>query len=205
MKKTLIVAGLLAGLSLSGASFAQDATPWVVRFGAHTVDPKSDNGSLAGGTLAARVNSDTKPTFSVEYMFNRNLGLWVQAAWPFEHEIKLNGVKAGTTKQLPPTITLNWHFMPDSAISPFLGAGLNMTHFFSTRTYGPLAGASLKVDNSYGLAAHAGVDFRLSERWLATADLYWIDIQPDVKVNGAKVGTVKIDPLVYGLSLGYRF
>lgn len=72
-------------------------------------------------------------------------------------------------------------------------------------TYGPLAGASLKVDNSYGLAAHAGVDFRLGERWLATADLYWIDIQPDVKVNGGKVGTVKIDPLVYGLSLGYRF
>ena len=75
MKKALITTVLLAGLSLSGAGFAQVATPWVVRFGAHTVDPKSNNGSLAGGTLAARVSSDTKPTFSVEYMFNKNLGL----------------------------------------------------------------------------------------------------------------------------------
>jgi len=33
----------------SGASFAQDATPWLLRFGAHTVDPKSNNGTLANG------------------------------------------------------------------------------------------------------------------------------------------------------------
>ena len=27
----------------------------------------------------------------------------------------------------------------------------------------------------------------------------------DVHVNGVKVGTAKVDPLVYGLSFGYRF
>jgi outer membrane protein len=52
---------------------------------------------------------------------------------------------------------------------------------------------------------HAGVDIRLSDRWLFTADLRWIDIETDARVNGAKVGTVKIDPWVYGIALGYRF
>lgn len=205
MKKTLIAAALVAGLGLSSVVAAQDATPWVLRFGVHNVDPKSNSGTLAGGALSAKVGSDAKPTISIEYMFNKNVGLWVQGALPFEHEIKLNGVKAATVKQLPPTVSVNYHFMPDSSVSPFVGVGVNMTTFFSTHTYGPLAGTSLKVDDSFGLAAHAGVDFRINPSWLVTADLYWINIEPDVKVNGSKVGSVKIDPLVYGLSVGYRF
>lgn len=205
MKNTLIAALIVAGLGISGVAVAQDAAPWILRFGVHNVDPTSNNGTLAGGALTTKVQSDAKPTISIEYMFSRNVGLWVQGAVPFEHEIELNGVKAATVKQLPPTVSVNYHFMPEGSVSPFVGVGVNMTTFFSTRTYGPLAGANLTVDDSFGLAAHAGVDFRINEAWLVTADLYWINIEPDVKVNGSKVGSVKIDPLVYGLSVGYRF
>jgi len=36
-------------------------------------------------------------------------------------------------------------------------------------------------------------------------DARWMGISPDVKVNGAKVGSVDIDPFVYGVAVGYRF
>jgi len=61
------------------------------------------------------------------------------------------------------------------------------------------------LGKSWGAAAHAGLDFTLSERWLMSVDLRWMDIDTEARVNGAKVGTVNIDPLAYGLAVGYRF
>jgi outer membrane protein len=196
----LITAALAVG-ALSNAHATDD--PWVLRFGAHVVNPKSDNGQLAG--MKASISSDTKPTVSVEYLLTPSLGVELLAAVPFKHDVRLDGVTAASTKQLPPTLGVNYHFMPDATVSPFIGAGLNYTYFFSTKGQGPLQGAHVKIDNSWGAAAHAGIDVQLSPKWLLTADLRWIGISGDVRVNGVKVGTAKVDPLVYGLSFGYRF
>jgi outer membrane protein len=196
----LITAALAVG-AVSNAHATDD--PWVLRFGAHVVNPKSDNGQLAG--MKASINSDTKPTVSVEYLLTPSLGVELLAAVPFKHDVRLDGVTAASTKQLPPTLGVNYHFMPDATVSPFIGAGLNYTYFFSTKGQGPLQGAHVKIDNSWGAAAHAGIDVQLSPKWLLTADLRWIGISGDVRVNGVKVGTAKVDPLVYGLSFGYRF
>lgn len=197
----LLIAAALAAASVSTAR-ADDGN-WVVRFGAHVVDPASDNGHLAG--MKASIGSSTRPTGSIEYLFTPNWGVEALAALPFEHEVKLDGQKAARTKQLPPVIGVNYHFMPDAQVSPFVGAGLNYTDFFDTKGRGLLQGAQVKIDDSWGAAAHAGVDVRLSPRWLFTADVRWIDIRGDVHVNGANAGTAKVDPWVYGLSFGYRF
>jgi outer membrane protein len=197
---------LLAGTLVAGmapVAHAADTGSWVVHFGAHVVDPKSDNGQLAG--MKASIGSDTQPTISAEYFFTPSLSAEVLAALPFKHTIRLDGQKVATTKQLPPTIGINYHFMPDAKISPFVGAGVNYTRFFNTRGTGVLDGASVKIDNSWGPAAHAGVDVQLAPRWLFTADIRWIGISGDVHVNGTKVGTAKVDPWVYGVSVGYRF
>lgn len=178
---------------------------WQVKFGVHAVDPKSNNGHLAGGTLAADVDSAWSPSVTLEYSVTNNLGIEVLAALPFEHDVKLNGAKAATVKQLPPTVSLQWHFMPDAKMSPFVGLGVNYTRFFSIDETGPLAGAKLDLGDSWGLAAHAGLDVALAPRWSLTVDARWIDIDTDAKVGGAKVGSVAIDPLVYGIALGYRF
>ncbi|BFI96098.1 MAG: outer membrane beta-barrel protein [Rhodanobacter sp.] len=180
-----------------------DDTRWVVRFGVHTVAPESDNGQLAG--MKADVGDSTRPTGSIEYLFTPNWGVEALAALPFQHEVRLDGIGAARTKQLPPVIGVNYHFLPGAAVSPFIGAGLNYTYFFDTKGQGPLQGAHVKADDSWGAAAHAGLDIALSPRWLLTADVRWIDIKSDIRVNGAKVGTAKIDPWVYGLSFGYRF
>jgi outer membrane protein len=186
------------------AAHADTNDNWVVRFGAHVVDPKSNNGTLAGAR--ATVDSSVRPSASLEYMITPNLGVDLLAAWPFEHDVKLSGLgKVAQTKQLPPTVGLNYHFMPNNSWSPFLGLGLNYTNFFDTKGAGALNGASVSIENSWGVAAHAGVDFNINPKWLITADVRWINIKSDVKVAGAKVGTATINPFVYGLSVGYRF
>jgi outer membrane protein len=184
---------------------AQTTDPWIVKVGVHDVDPKSDNGNLAGGALAVEVGSSVRPTLSLEYLLTPNIGLEVLAALPFEHDVKLNGTTGANVKQLPPTVSLQYHFAPASSFSPFVGVGVNYTRFFDIDERGPLTGTQLNLSSSWGFAAHAGVDMRFGDRWLVGADLRWINIDSDARVNGARVGTVNIDPLVYGVYGGYRF
>ncbi|NEK92069.1 MAG: OmpW family protein, partial [Xanthomonas euvesicatoria] len=100
-----------------------------------------------------------------EYFIADNLGIEVLAALPFEHDIALRGLgRVGSTKHLPPVISLQYHFNSQGRLSPFVGAGINYTRFFSTDTRGALAGSELELDDSWGLALHAGVDYKLSDR-----------------------------------------
>jgi outer membrane protein len=169
------------------------------------VNPKSDNGSLGAGTLDVEVGSDIKPTVTAEYFFRDNWGVEVLASWPFEHDIDIKGLgRVGSTKHLPPTISLQYHF-GHGTVKPFIGAGVNFTTFFSEETTGALAGTDLELDDSIGIAAHAGIDFEVSERGSIRIDARWIDIDTDVSVNGTDLGEVNIDPLVYGAAYVVKF
>jgi outer membrane protein len=207
MQKPLLscAAALVLGTAALPA-LAQTAGDWTLGVGVHAVDPKSDNGRLAGGTLAVDVDRDIKPSLTFEYFVRDNLGVEVLAAWPFEHDINIAGLgRVGSTKQLPPTVSLQYHFTGQGRISPFVGAGINYTAFFSEDTTGALAGSKLKLDDSWGLAAHAGVDFAVGQRGAIRIDARWIDIDSDVALNGARLGTVAIDPIVYGAAYVMKF
>jgi len=207
MQKPLLACAL--ALSLAGAAMptlAQSKGDWTLGVGVHAVDPKSDNGRLAGGTLPVRVDTDVKPTLTFEYFVRDNLGVEVIAAWPFEHDVSIAGLgTVGSTKQLPPTVSLQYHFNSKGKVSPFLGAGVNYTTFFSEDTRGALAASKLKLEDSWGLAAHVGLDFALTERSAIRVDARWIDIDTDVKLDGAGIGTVNIDPIVYGAAYVMKF
>ena len=207
MQKPLIACAL--AVALGGAALpalAQSKGDWTLGVGVHAVDPKSGNGRLVDGSLPTRVDSDVKPTLTFEYFVRDNLGVEVIAAWPFEHDISIDGLgTVGSTKQLPPTVSLQYHFNSRGKVSPFLGAGVNYTAFFSEDTRGALAGSKLKLDDSWGLAAHAGIDFALNERSAIRVDARWIDIDTDVTLDGAGVGTVAIDPIVYGAAYVMKF
>jgi len=86
-----------------------------------------------------------------------------------------------------------------------VGAGLNYTTFMDEETEGPLAGAELSLDDSWGLAAQLGLDVGITENWFVNAGLRWIDIDSDAELSGNTLGEVEIDPFVYQLQVGYRF
>lgn len=198
----LCLAGLLA--SASGIVAAQTPDdPWVLRFGAHVVDPKSNNGHLAG--MQAKVGDSVRPTISIEYLLDQHWGVEALGAVPFKHRVKLDGAHSATVRQLPPVLGVNYHFLPQATWSPFVGLGINYTHFYDAKAAGGIRGDKLSLGDSWGAAAHAGIDVRLSSRWLVTADVRWIDIDSKVKLNGARIGKANVDPWVYGLSFGYRF
>ena len=198
---------LAAVLALAATpALAQSAGSWTVGIGAHNVAPKSDNGTLTAtplGNLTMDVGSNVRPTITGEYFLQDNLGIEVLAALPFQHDINVAGVgKVGSTKHLPPTVSLQYHF-GQGKLKPFVGVGVNYTRFFSTKAEGAIAGANLDLSDSWGLAAHLGVDFKVGEKGAIRLDYRKVDIDTRVKLNGANLGTkntVNIDPSVYGIA-----
>ena len=207
---TLLLAALAAAIAMPAA--AQSKGDWTLGVGVHNVDPRSDNGSLDATALGlgplppTEVGSSVRPTITFEYFLRDNLGIEVLAALPFRHDIDIRGVgKVGSTKHLPPVVSLQYHFANASKATPFVGLGVNYTTFFSEDTTGALSGTDLKLGDSWGLAAHVGVDFAISERSAIRVDARWADIDSDVEVNGIKVGTANIDPRVYGVAWVVKF
>ncbi|MEN9432883.1 MAG: outer membrane protein [Pseudomonadota bacterium] len=205
MKKAtlaLLVMGVLVqGVALAGGTGSQNGV--IVRMGAAMVDPHGDG--LMVGTNKLDVGDNTQLGLSVSVPVSRNLAVGVLAATPFKHDITLGGAKVGTTKHLPPTVTLQYRFNNAGNATPYVGAGVNYTRFFKEQTEGALAGAALDLDDSTGLAGELGVDWKLNKRWGLNAAAWYADIETDAKVDGAKIGTVKIDPWVYMVGASYHF
>lgn len=203
---------LAAVLAMAAApALAQTAGSWTVGVGAHNVAPKSHNGTLTAtplGNLDMDIGSNVRPTITAEYFPKDNLGVEVLAALPFQHDINVVGVgQVGSTKHLPPTVSLQYHF-GEGKVKFFVGIGLNYTTFFSTKAEGAIAGTDLELSDSWGLAGHLGVDVQLSEKGALRIDYRKIDIDTDVKLNGTDLGannTVNIDPSVYGIAYVFQF
>ncbi|MFD0857725.1 OmpW/AlkL family protein [Roseovarius aquimarinus] len=203
--RTTIAAAAAAALmgTLAAPAIAQSKGDMTVGIGVHNVNPQGSSTTAAG---EISVGDNTRPTLTFEYFVADKIGIEVLAAWPFEHDISLAGAgKIGKTKHLPPVISVQYHFVNNSTVTPFVGLGLNYTTFFDDVATGALAGARLDLDDSWGLAAHAGLDFKVSERSSLRLDMRYMDIGTDVKVNGAKIGKVDIDPLVIGAAYVYKF
>ena len=56
-----------------------------------------------------------------------------------------------------------------------------------------------------GPALQIGFDYALDKNWSINFDVKKVYIKTDVRSFGTKVGTFKVDPLLVGVGLGYRF
>ena len=212
MTKSAVAAALAAGL-LAGTAQAYEAGNWLFRIGAYGVFPESDNLTNVPGTAGGTLDVDDGYSlgFNFTYMVNPNIGIELLLALPFNHDIKLTGSPLpinGTvaeTSHLPPTLSVQYFFTPESGVRPYVGIGLNYTNFFDEDTKGALERDSLKLDDSWGVAGQLGVDIDVAPNWFVNADLRYISIESDAKLNGVGIGTVEINPWVVGLTVGTRF
>ena len=200
MKLKNIALALVAATATT-AAVAAPAGSWSVGVGAAYVDPKSDASELKVGKVAA--DEDVRPSVTFEYFPAKNVGVELLVAHPFKHDVELNGNKVGSTKLLPPTLSLQYHFDNGGKVVPFIGAGVNYTTFFNERYYD--SSEKLDLDDSWGAAGHVGVDFKLTDRDAVRLDARYIDLKTDVKVNGADVGELDLSPWVYGVSFVKSF
>jgi outer membrane protein len=204
MKKT---ASLLALASLglfSAPSMAQES-PWLVRVRAVHIDT-ADKSDPVGGVGAAdrvTVSNKTIPEVDISYFFTPNWASELILTYPQKHDVALDGTNIGSFKHLPPTLTLQYHFMPAAQFSPYLGAGVNYTRISNV----DLAGGALQLEkDSWGFALQAGVDYKIDKNWSLNLDVKKVQIGSDLNTAaGAKVSHLDVDPWLVGVGVGYRF
>lgn len=203
--KTLSALTLSTALvALAAPAMAQSKGDMLLGLGLHWVMPTDDYSATVAGPI--RVDDNVRPTLTFEYFIADNVGLEVLAAWPFEHDAELLGAgDVVKTKHLPPTISLQYHFTNNSSMTPFVGVGVNYTHFWDEKGQGALAGVPVSLDDSWGVALHAGIDFAISDNASLRTDIRWMDIDTKATVGGVPIGSVSIDPIVVGAAYVMRF
>lgn len=216
-KHSMFSAALAASLGLAcGSALAVQQGDILVRAGVAGVLPSGESDEITGIAAGAKVEADDGISLGINftYMATDNVGVELLAAWPFSHDIKPTGTLPGLgvtstvaeTDQLPPTVTLQWHFAPSSNIRPYVGAGLNYTTFFNTSTSGALTNVGLNLDSSWGLAGEAGVDIDINNDWFVSGQVWYMDIDTEATIgNGIGKYDVAIDPWVYMVGIGTHF
>jgi outer membrane protein len=199
MNKPMIAAALL-GLAMAAPAFAQsaDTGPWQVRLRA--VHLNSDNGDSTG--LGLSINDKTIPEVDISYFFTPHIAAELVLTIPQKHDLRAGGATIGTLRHLPPTLTAQYHFNPGGSVRPYVGAGVNYTRFSSVHLP-----AGVDIDrSSFGGALQVGVDIPLPYKNLVlNFDIKKLWLGTDVKVAGAKVGQFDVDPVLFGVGLGWRF
>lgn len=195
MKKILIAAAV--GMLVAGQVAAQES-PWLVR--ARAVQLDMANKDTTG--LSLNVNDKTIGEVDVSYFLNKNVAAELILTLPQRQTVSAGTAGIGNFKHLPPTLTLQYHFTDLGAYKPYVGAGLNYTKITGTN----LTTGHTLDDSSYGAAFQAGVDVPLTKQVSLNFDVKKVYIKTDVYSSaGANVGTLKLDPVLVGVGVGYRF
>lgn len=196
------------------AASAKEAGDVLVRLrGIYVTPDESSTLSVGGATVPgeASVEDQFVPELDFTYFFTDNIAAeLILATTP--HDVDAVGsplgasVDLGDVWLLPPTLTLQYHLNPKGQVSPYVGAGVNYTIFYSED---PGAAQGIDYEDSFGWALQAGVDVGLTGNWFFNVDVkkVWLNTEATVRVNATTTvrADVDIDPWIIGAGIGYRF
>ncbi|WP_413777282.1 OmpW/AlkL family protein [Sphingomonas sp. S2-65] len=165
----------------------------------------------------ASVDNSAMPELDLTYMATDHIGFELIASTTKHSASGRSGTtgsigKLASTWVLPPTLTAQYHFNPQGAVRPYVGAGINYTVFWDEKASGGLEAAVGKtrvhMDDSVGWAGQIGVDLDLTPRLFLNLDVKYIDIDTAARLRTTAAGTqsvmLHLDPLVFGVGLGLR-
>lgn len=227
MKKSVFKLAFGLGFSLA-AGLAAAQTHSFYLGGAH-IDVRAKAPALEGGPAVPapggllEVGDASTTGFGYVYHATPQWSVEVALGIPPRHKVYGRGFlepfgQISSVKQLPPTVFVNYHFgeiLP--RLSPLVGLGVNYTKFsgaHSTASGDAASGGSTKITltDSWGLAAHAGLSFRIDQNWALVGTVAMANVKSDMKaVTSTRTGdvtrttTIDFRPIAYTLSLGYSF
>lgn len=192
----LWIVGVMA-VCMTGAVSAQESG-WMLHARALQTKPQDNTGANFDWTAEHK----TFTALNVSYFLNKNIAL--ELLWPASqtHAVTSNGASKGAFGVAPHALVLQYHVTDWSRVQPYFGAGVNNTQYS-----GANFSASQKVDrSSWGMALQVGANFPIDKNWSLNIDLKKLYSQTDVESSaGAQLGTLKLNPTLTGVGVGYRF
>jgi outer membrane protein W len=228
MSRRFLISLALAAALVAPAIASADVAPgqpkgdWIFRLGVSQLNPTSSPGleHPLGNGVDLTADSDVSVTGTIAYMITDHIGTELLLAYPFSHGIdaKLPGgtkQRIGHADILPPTLNLQWYFLPGHKINPYVGVGVNWAIFTSSdlkkNALGLPDNAKLETGDSFGADGQIGADIQLYDHWFANLDVRYIGVTTDVDVRNAnaagdtlRLGSMDINPMLYTAAIGYR-
>lgn len=222
MQSRLLARLLLGCAALATGLVAQPALAKegdvLVRARAIIVAPTESSGPVTPAFPGSEigVSDSVMPEVDFTYMVTDHIGAELILATT-KHKARGRGTLSGvdtlaSTWVLPPTLTLQYHFVPEGKVRPYVGAGVNYTVFYSEKASDALETAigatDVEMKDSFGYALQAGVDIDLTDKMFLNLDVKYIDIDTTARLNtGGAINTarISIDPIVAGIGIGFRF
>jgi outer membrane protein len=216
MKTSSFACALLVAGGLAASAWAQTpdslAGAFEVRVGLAGVLPldSSSHVDIIGGSV--RANDSVSPEVDLTYFFTDNVAAQVIAA-STRHDISVANsalgpkLDLGSTWVLPPTVLAQYHFFPHAAISPYVGAGINVTFFYAENAATPPID-KLSLSNTVGGALEFGVDYHVRGPWFLNVDYKQLFLTTDARVHALGLlikGSDALDPGVISAGIAYRF
>lgn len=209
MKRSALMACLAASFAAlsAGAQAQQTEGNWLVRGRILRLEPANNFDAkqiLADDSV--KVSDKTIPEVDISYFFTKNIAAELVLTIPQKHDVSIDGVgNIGTFKHLPPSLLLQYHFNPEGTFRPYVGAGLNYTILGSEKMRA-LNGDVTLDNHSTGGVVQLGADYKIDKNLFFNVDVKKIQLRTDVYHSSAgNLGTLKVDPLLWGIGLGYRF
>jgi outer membrane protein len=196
-KQTWWVALLLAGSVTGVMAQSMSESPWQIRLRSVHLD------SVNKDTTPLGLSIDNKSFASIDfsYFFNKNLAAELALTTDQKQRVFANGTDIGSFKHLPPTLLMQYHFTDFEGFKPYVGGGVAYTRF---------SGVSLPPgvtldSHSWGTAFQVGVDFPIDKNWSINLDVKKTYIRTDVYADGSSLGRLRVDPMLLGVGIGYRY
>lgn len=200
----------------AGAAQAQsDVTPehagqLIVDLRVTDVAPASSGAVLdssgANTGLRAHVGYDVMPTLGFTWFFTDNIAAEAILG-STEHHVRAvgPGLDAPVRDEwvLPPVVTLQYHPLPKSRFSPYLGAGFNYMLFYAGHDY---PGFHTHLKDGLGYALQAGVNYAVAGPWVLNLDAKKVFFKTNATINGgALTSHIALDPWVLSAGFGRKF
>lgn len=191
-----------AGLAATQTALAYQAGDIYARGGIAKTEVKDDNGSLdVAGDLD--ISDERGFAYGVGYLFHDKLGIELNGSEAVEHQLTTAalGDATGTVDRMPFNLMVNYYPLggTGSRVQPYVGAGLNYTHFSEEELEG------LDIDESWGAAGQVGIDLAVTDYLLIGAFAHYAQVEADVELNGSKLGEAEVDPVTIGAGATLRF
>jgi len=225
MKKIVFAMMAVSLLSVNFTNAQENKTEdfkrWQVRVrGVGVVPDESANIGVIGGDV--NISNTLIPELDFTYFFTKNIAAELILGTT-KHEVNTVGsdisaiggptstdIDLGSVYLLPPTLTLQYHFLTEEVFRPYVGAGVNYTIFYNEKQGSVVK--DIKYDNSFGYAFQVGFDLMIDDTFFVNADVKKLFLKTDVTVDASNLAPglsipadVDINPWLIGLGVGMKF
>jgi len=197
----------LALVALNSSALVAQESGWQFRLRGIAVIPDESADISINGDI--EIDDAFVPELDISYLFSPNVSAELILATA-KHDVMAVGTDAGDVDvgsvwALPPTLLLQYRLAPTASVRPYIGAGINLTLFYSESVPGdPVMAAD--YDSSIGFAFQGGLDIPLGDGgWFINLDAKKILMNSDVTLEttlGTVMADVDINPWVIGAGIG---